>query len=190
MKIYGHLPYFLERWTVFKWWRLHIRIHHLIGPDRTPFLHSHPFWYVSIILSGDYIELYEGPDGKLIRVKHGPGSIIVRRPSTFHRIEHTSYPKCRTLFITWERRISVPRERLWDLKRHPDVVCRFTFKQPSIPGVYQRTVNGNYLYAKFDQFWYVGNTNLGLAQREYRLSIHQVCDKWWDLQGRKHETVA
>jgi hypothetical protein len=56
MNPYNHLPGYLRRWTLFLYKRLHIRIHHILSGDKTPFYIHIPFWYISIILSGGYKE--------------------------------------------------------------------------------------------------------------------------------------
>lgn len=32
---------------------MNVRIHDILTGDVTPYLHNHPFWYVSIVLRGD-----------------------------------------------------------------------------------------------------------------------------------------
>ena len=51
-------------------------------------LHDHPWNYVSIILWGGYKETTIDKDtGKLITKRYGPGSIISRHHTAFHKLE-------------------------------------------------------------------------------------------------------
>ena len=87
MRVYSHLPGYLLRWRLLGAGRFMLRLHRILSPDGTPFLHTHPFWYVSVVLRGGYTERFLRPDGTLAKRRHGPGAVIVRRPDTAHRID-------------------------------------------------------------------------------------------------------
>jgi hypothetical protein len=89
-------------------------IHQFLESD-DPVLHSHPWWYCTIILKGGYWE--HGPHGK--KVWRGPGSIRFGK-NVIHWIEIPESGKTWTLFI---RGRSV---RTWYF--HPDS----SMKEPGI----------------------------------------------------------
>lgn len=160
LKPYSHLKDYLERWTLFKIGRLHIRFHRIKSDDATPFLHSHPFSYISIILRGKYTETLENKE-----LLHKRFSIIFRSSKTFHRIKNVD-PKTLTLFIAISTKNSA-----WELKKaNIDVKGWETYK----PGIYIRHINGKNLYSKFDEFWFRGSENEESAIMEIRPSIDQT----------------
>ena len=122
--VYGHIYGYLHRWQILSFWKLSIRIHRIHIPDGTPFLHTHPFSYLSIVLQGGYSETVLGPKEFLNCKFHRPGSFIFRRSSTAHRI--TAVQKnCTTLFFAWS---SCGKETQgWTLLRHPNIVAPCTY---------------------------------------------------------------
>ena len=114
MRVYSHLPGYLHRWRLLGAGRFMLRLHRILSPDGTPFLHTHPFWYVSVVLRGGYTERFLRSDGTLAERRHGPGAVIVRRPDTAHRIDSVR-PGCTTLFFSWKVAGG------WKLFRHPHV---------------------------------------------------------------------
>lgn len=113
LKPYKHLKGYLHRWTFFESKKFHFRIHHILSEYKTPFLHNHPFSYLSIIISGGYEEVYE-KNGKLIKKKNKKFSWIWRSHKTFHRITNVK-PNTKTLFFT----LKSPMD--WTLKKHKDI---------------------------------------------------------------------
>jgi hypothetical protein len=94
-------PYLL-RWILFRQGtKPRVYIHHFMRSDDDRALHDHPWWFVSILLRGSYLE--HGPGGA--RVRRAP-SIAFRPLDTRHRIELLRQPVW-TLFITG------PRVRGW-----------------------------------------------------------------------------
>lgn len=171
MKAHQHLLGYLHRWTVCKIGKLHVRLHHLLTPDGTPFLHSHPFWYVSFIFEGGYSEQVL-VDGRLVGKSHTAPALIFRHPSTYHRIS-TVDPVCKTICFTW-------LSHGWDLLTHPEIAPPAGYHVPSAPGVYQRIINGRSVYSKFDGgVWWVGKRLMVDAAESTQLSIHQ-CTHWFD----------
>ncbi|MCF7843335.1 hypothetical protein K9M47_00375 [Candidatus Gracilibacteria bacterium] len=172
LREYNHLPGFLLRWTLFKFGRLHIRLHHIIATDGTPFLHTHPFSYISIIYKGGYTESIL-KDEKLITVDNSTGSIVIRSSMTPHRITKLHGDICKTIFITLS-------SNTWKLITHEDIVIPSTYKTPKSSGVYKRIINNNEVYAKFDKFWYSSKDNVKDAMKSDNPSIYQ-CDNWKEL---------
>lgn len=160
LKEYKSLKGYLERYTVLQLGKLHIRLHKIKSADKTPFKHSHPFHYVSVILRGGYTEKIDG------EIKtHTVGRIIIRRNTTMHRIQSVQ-PGTVTLFFTWKT---------------PDYKWQFSEEQCELPewqhyakGVYKRTVFGRSVFAKFDKFWHVGHITVDAAIGEVEPSIDQT----------------
>lgn len=160
LKSYSPLKNYLERWTLFKVHRLHVRLHEIKSDDATPFLHSHPFSYISIILRGKYTETLETKE-----LSHKRFSIICRSSKTFHRIINVD-PNTVTLFIA----IST-KNNTWELKKaNIDIEGWETYKH----GLYVRNINGKTIYSKFDEFWFRGSDNEETAIMEIRPSIDQT----------------
>lgn len=169
MKAYNHLVGYLHRWTLFKWSKLHVRLHHILSTDGTPFLHSHPFDYASFVFRGGYTEqVLVG--NELVEVQHVAPAIIFRRGSTFHRIVDVK-ENCKTLFFAYG-------EGTWELKRHPKIKSDWDYKQPFEERVYLREINGEWYYNKFENgVWYAGADTADEAMQSTKLSVHQ-CGKW------------
>lgn len=169
MKAYNHLLGYLHRWTVCKLGKLHVRLHHILSVDGTPFLHSHPFDYVSVVFSGGYTE-HVLVDDRLVEIQHVAPSLVFRKGSTYHRIVDVK-GSCKTLFFAWG-------SGEWNLRRHPDIKSDWDFKMPFYDGVYSREINGVPVYSKFmNGMWYVGSDEYEEALRSTKLSVHQ-CGKW------------
>jgi len=104
----------IERWHIFRKSRLkfleNVYLHRICRSDDDRALHDHPWWNISIVLSGGYYEVM--PDIALgyadgwWRGTHqkwrGPGSIVFRSSEAMHRIEMPEHPPTETwtLFIT------------------------------------------------------------------------------------------
>lgn len=165
MKKYIDLPEYLLRWTLFRVGAFHVRMHNIITGDNTPFLHNHPFNYMSVVISGGYSEQVLIDDSIVVK-HHRVGSVILRNSSTYHRIKEV-LPGCKTIFFAFG-------SALWCLKRHKDVVCPAEYKVPVAPGVYRRELSGCSRYARFDGFWRVSSNSIYEAMMQVRPSIHQV----------------
>ncbi len=70
--------YFL--WPRNRWHNLYL--HRFVGSDDPPALHSHPWSFATLIVSGSYTEVTE--DGAHWR---GPGSLAFRRAGHRHRVQ-------------------------------------------------------------------------------------------------------
>jgi hypothetical protein len=91
-------PY-LVRWTIAACGPLRLHLHAFYHSDPEP-LHDHPWWFVSLVLAGQYLEISDRPP----HVRRA-GSIAFRRSSFRHRVE-LNHP-CITLILTG------PRVREW-----------------------------------------------------------------------------
>lgn len=82
-----------------------VYLHEVLRSDDDRALHDHPWWNLSVILQGGYVEFTIAAGG----IHHGkfraPGSLKLRPPQSAHRLV-VSEP-CTTLFITG------PRVRDW-----------------------------------------------------------------------------
>lgn len=158
---YKHLKGYLERYTILKVWRLHIRLHRIKRPDITPFLHTHPFHYISIILWGGYSEV---TDSKVcIRSRW---SVSFRSAATPHRIVSVD-PNTITLFITWSTAANVWKFVATDWKF---VATDWIVYEP---GIYSRELYGNVVYSKFNEYWHKAATTIDEAHDSTLASIDQ-----------------
>ena len=124
-----HGSTYMERFWLIPYNRLGIaaRVHHILRSDEDRHMHDHPWWSVSVILRGGYWEETPHPAGMYWDVHcdgfnqkrwRGPGSIVFRRATDWHRLELpasgpawlsqsdvTMPPRsCWTLFITGPKR--------------------------------------------------------------------------------------
>ena len=87
-------PY-LKRWWIIKrnqWFNIYL--HHFLRSDDDRALHDHPWWNLSILLKGRYIE--HMPKGQALRRR---GQMVLRGATAAHRVELIDGPVW-TLFIT------------------------------------------------------------------------------------------
>jgi len=170
MKPYASIKNYLERFSIIDLGKFKIRWHKILSADGTPYLHSHPFCFISIILKGSYVEQLL-IDEKLIEKKHTFGSIIFRKSDQFHRIKSAN--DCRTLFFAFYNK------QCWNLKNH-HCINNENFKTPSVNGIYIRIINQEKRFCKFDKYWFIGSDDIDKAIKETRLSIYQV-ENWNEL---------
>lgn len=152
---------YMERRTVLRLGRLHVRLHRLLSADRTPFLHTHPFSYVSVILRGGYTEQQ---DERFIT--YSAGHVLARRSSVYHRLESVR-PGTLTLFITWER-----GDRAWNLQK-PARMAKPPEWRNYEAGVYRRVLYGRERLCKFDGFWHTAADSVEAALGSVKPSIDQ-----------------
>lgn len=163
---YAPLKGYLHRWRLLEAGRFMARVHHILTPDGTPFLHNHPFHYASLVLRGGYAEQVLQPDGTLRVVRRFPGHLVARRATTLHRIETVRPGGCWTLVLIW--RVG----GAWRLARHASVVAPADYVDASdglyaVPGGYRKRVGG---------VWYALRPTPEDACCCASLSIHQVQD--------------
>lgn len=164
---YNHLPGYLHRWCIIGFGRYMARIHRILDIDRTPYLHSHPFDYVSIVLWGGYDEQVLQADGSLKLIRRGIGSVVRRSANTFHRISNIK-GSCTTLFLT--RKLNSSGQN-WTLRKHADIECPDGYKA-AVDGIY--TTEDNQFRKRFNQMWYAKCNTREEAIACERLSIHQI----------------
>lgn len=101
-------PY-LRRWHLFRWRFFGVFLHQILRDDDDRALHDHPWWNVSIILKGGYLEWRSHQwDRARDVVWRSAGSIIFRGAHVAHRLSLGSQRKpCWSLFIVG------PRVREW-----------------------------------------------------------------------------
>lgn len=107
-------PYLLRWFVIPRNHRLNIYVHKFLRSDDDRALHDHPWWFVSIMLRGRYLE--HRPDG--IRERRAP-SIAFRRADLAHRVE--LFVGCRMLNgrivldpePVWTVIITGPKRRHW-----------------------------------------------------------------------------
>lgn len=159
---YKSLAGYLERRTLIRVGRLHMRLHRILCADATPFLHSHPFSYLSIIFGGGYTEQTEAGFKSYTR------GAWLWRPSTLHHRLEAVLPGTLTLFITWER-----KDRAWDLKRPAHSSPTVPWVEYT-PGVYRRKLFGRVRFCKFDEFWHTAADSEAAALASTKPSIDQT----------------
>lgn len=161
MKLIPYKPLlkYLERYTILKLGRLHVRLHVIKRSDITPFQHSHPFSYVSVIVKGGYIERIRNT-----YKHHNRWSIIVRRSTTPHRLVAV-LPDTTTLFFTWRT-----KSNKWKFHDYGDFSPEWI---DYTPGIYQRELYGHLNYSKFERYWYKSEKTVEAAELAVDPSIDQ-----------------
>ncbi len=87
-----HLDLYMLRYWIFFKRRKHginFRLHNILRSDNDRHQHNHPWFFISIILTGGYTEEWteRHADYDLERTEwHGPGSILFRKANHFHRV--------------------------------------------------------------------------------------------------------
>lgn len=80
------------------------RVHHILRSDEGRDFHDHPWGYLTIILRGGYWEvrpvLVDNVVSYTVRTWHGPGSVLLRRANSWHRLELPEGKTAWTLFCT------------------------------------------------------------------------------------------
>lgn len=167
LSVYGHIPGYLHRWKMFGFGRLMVRVHHILDIDETPFLHSHPFSYVSIVFKGGYTERLQLKDGSLKVIKRRIGSVAFRSAKQFHRIESIHGNACKTLFFSWKFKSGGLG---WSLFRHPEAIASDRYRD-ALDGLYEfkdgfrKRLNG---------VWFQKKNTRHEAQSCALISIHQL----------------
>jgi hypothetical protein len=159
MLVYKSIKDYLHRFTLLRLGRLHIRIHSIKSEDITPFQHTHPFNYISIILSGGYVEKIRNEI-----LTHKTGKFLFRSHSTPHRISQC-FENTRTLFIAWS--LKTPK---WHFEDFGDTSpCWINYPI----GVYKRELFGKVKFCKFDRYWHKAAMSREEAWLETQPSIDQ-----------------
>jgi hypothetical protein len=105
-------PY-LRRWWVIprnRWFNIYL--HNILADDDDRAEHCHPWWSISVILRGGYIETING----VPHVRH-PGTIRWRRATEHHRLalfrNHWRGDILQPIVPAWTLFITGPRVREW-----------------------------------------------------------------------------
>lgn len=119
-------PY-IHRWWVIprnRWFNIYL--HKIMRSDDDRALHDHPWWNVSVVLRGGYMEHTARGE----RIWRGVGSIVPRGAITAHRLEiqPEHAPIAWTLFLTG------PRIRTWGFHCPQGWVPWFEFVSKSDKG--------------------------------------------------------
>jgi hypothetical protein len=106
---------FMKRWYIIPRNPVfNIYLHEFVNDDYdVP--HSHPWWSLSFILKGSYLEHVNGQ--RKVREKWG---LVLRRPETFHRIQYLE--RCWSIFLTG------PRLKKWGFQTPNGYVDSETYK--------------------------------------------------------------
>jgi len=100
-------PYLKRWWAIPRNRFFNLYVHELLRSDDARALHDHPWWNVSILLNGSYIEHRILAGGVHTQTLLTAGTVVTRMPRTAHRLELLPGKTCITLFITG------PRVRDW-----------------------------------------------------------------------------
>lgn len=96
-------PY-LRRWVIEFPSHFSIRLHHFISSDDDRAFHDHPWWFVTLVLRGSYVDW--SPSGK---DRLTPGSIRYRPAHHSHTVLTEG---------AWTLVVTGPKMRLWGFRDH------------------------------------------------------------------------
>lgn len=99
-------PYLRRWWLIPRNRFFNIYLHHFLRSDDDRALHDHPWWNLSVLLDGRYVEHTIAAGGVNVRTLRCAGQMKFRNAESAHRIELTDGP-CWTFFVTG------PRIREW-----------------------------------------------------------------------------
>jgi len=101
-------PYMLRWWVIPRNRWFNIYLHKILRDDDPRALHDHPWWNISVVLKGGYLEWFSTPGATPIDCRwRGPLSIVFRKPTAAHRLTLGSNGPAWSLFITG------PKVRNW-----------------------------------------------------------------------------
>lgn len=107
---------YMERWRIVQTPWFQLRVHHILRSDYDRALHDHPFDFISLILSGSYMEITpesEAPIRWPLRLPHVylPGELNIKRAENLHRLVLEA--------PVWTLVLAGAVRRKWGFK-HPD----------------------------------------------------------------------
>jgi hypothetical protein len=122
------IPHARDRghWHFFK--TGNVFLHHFNRSDDDRAKHDHPWWNVSILLSGRYLEHTE--DGIKLR---RPGQVVFRRAEAAHRVELLKDPKGREIPV-WTLFLTGAKTRTWGFLCPKGWRSKDEFLDPAHPG--------------------------------------------------------
>lgn len=131
---------YLRRWFVIPRNPIfNIYLHQFIRSDDDRALHDHPWWNVSVLLDGEYIEHTMPQGGVNVRQRYGAGDLKFRTAKYAHRVELIDGKSCWSLFITG------PKLRTWGFHCPTRWVPWQEFTKPENPGEIGRGCGEGYL---------------------------------------------
>ncbi len=95
-------PYMRRWWLIRRNRWFNVYLHHFLRSDDDRALHDHPWWNLSILLRGRYVEHTISAGGVNVRTERRAGDLKFRGAASAHRIELVDGP-CWTLFVTGPR---------------------------------------------------------------------------------------
>ena len=116
----GPVPFFRRpiAWLIQRF-GIAVRIHHIKRSDDDRAFHDHPWWYVTLILSGGYYEVQpryrRGIYCGETHTWHRPGTMLFRRATSWHRLVINPY----TRENTWTLFITGPKTNSWGFLAEP-----------------------------------------------------------------------
>lgn len=101
---------YMHRYYLFlkdrKTFPFNVMLHKIVRSD-DPFMHDHPWPYLTIVLKGGYWEHNFDDQGNEITTWKGPGSIVRRKAREYHWLELDNEQPATTLFFVG------PQQRQW-----------------------------------------------------------------------------
>lgn len=101
---------YMHRYYLFlkdrKTFPFNLMLHKIVKSD-DPYMHDHPWPFLTVVLKGGYWEHTFDKNGEEIRVWHGPGSVIKRSAEEYHWLELDNEQPATTLFFVG------PQKREW-----------------------------------------------------------------------------
>lgn len=92
-------PYMRRWWIIPRNKFFNIYLHHFLHSDDDRALHDHPWWNLSILLKGGYVEHTIAAGGVERAASYAEGAMKFRFATAAHRVELDNGP-CWSLFIT------------------------------------------------------------------------------------------
>jgi len=109
-------PYLRRWWLIPRNRFFNVYLHHFMRSDDDRALHDHPWWNVSILLKGSYIEHVPvdraNPAGQTFGIQRSEGAIVFRRALAAHRVELKTDWSARP-YMVWTLFLTGPRLREW-----------------------------------------------------------------------------
>jgi len=93
-------PYLRRWWVIPRNRFFNIYLHQFLRSDDDRALHDHPWFNLSLLLRGRYVEHTIRAGGVARAVERRAGAIKLRSPWTAHRVEIIPGEECWTLFVT------------------------------------------------------------------------------------------
>lgn len=112
----GEANPYLKRWWLIPRNRVfNLYLHHFLRSDDDRALHDHPWWNVSLLLDGAYVEHLPGADMQAgYSIRRESGALVFRKARAAHRIElDLSTHMARGEEPVWTLFVTGPRIREW-----------------------------------------------------------------------------